>query len=93
MTTLYKSPDIVIGDHEWHLMVRLHYGRATMKHYFRPLSAIKVKWTSIEKWKGSLHEQFRNRFAPYRRHALIAIALHEQRAKAVLARERLRAAA
>jgi hypothetical protein len=90
MTTLYKSPDIVIGDYECHLMVHGCY-YFTM-HYFRPLSAVKRKWSNITAWKGGLHPQFRNRFAPYRRHALIAIALHEQRGRAVLARERVRAA-
>lgn len=52
MTTIYRSPTIAIGDHEWHLAV-VRKGRKVLRRYkWRPLSARPYAWRGIEAWPG-----------------------------------------
>lgn len=92
MTTLYRSPSIIIGDFEWHLHVRKHNGRAKLQYYFRPLSAARYRWMPITTWKGRKPALF-NTFQTYRLHALRAIESDLHRAALIATRDRARLAA
>lgn len=90
--TLYRSPAVIIGDHEWHLCVRKVSGRVTMQYYFRPLSLTRYRWLPITNWEGRKPALF-DKFQTYRLHALRAKDNDLRRASLIAARERLRVAA
>lgn len=63
MTTLYRTPNIVIDQHEWHASVETKGGRVYRRFKFRPLSVRPVMWSPIDTWPGrkpkGLHRSFR----------------------------------
>lgn len=53
MTTLYRSPNIVIDGFEWHLAVELRNGRPRRFTRWRPLGK-PAMWQPITKWIGHM---------------------------------------
>lgn len=71
MTTLYRSPTIVIADHEWHLCVEKLGGRIYRRYKFRPVSTRALAWRSADKWPGRPFKLWRD-FGRYIPHAKAA---------------------
>jgi hypothetical protein len=72
MTILYRTPNIVINEFEWHATVEVRFRRVMRCFRFRPLSHYvkAVMWFPIVEWKGHKPQadQFRKAFEPYRLH-------------------------
>lgn len=61
MTTLYRSPNVIIEQHEWHVAVIKRDGRTARRYFWRPLSSKETPWYSLDKWEGrkpALHYHF-----------------------------------
>lgn len=73
MTTLYRSPTIVIAEHEWHLCVEKLGGRIYRRYKFRPMPARRGThlWHKADAWKGRPFKLWRD-FGPYIGHAKAA---------------------
>lgn len=71
MSTLYRSPTVTIGDHEWHLTVRKLGGRIYRQYKWRPVSTKPHAWQLIEHWPGRKPKLWMD-FEPYRKHAVRA---------------------
>lgn len=73
MTTLYRSPTIVIADHEWHLCVEKLGGRIYRRYKFRQMPARRGThlWRKAEQWQGKPFKLWRD-FGPYIGHAKVA---------------------
>lgn len=85
MTTLYRSPNIVIDQHEWHAAVTLCRGRTSLAYRWRPLSLKEYRWSNLNTWVGPKPKRFLNRFLIFRAHIRTALLSHELRRGAVLA--------
>lgn len=76
MTTLYRTPNLVLGPHEWHAVVKIKDGRIRRMFYFRPNASSgepKDMWLPLTQWKGHKPKSREFRvFAPYKRHMLLA---------------------
>lgn len=72
MTLLYRSPNIVIDGHEWHVTVDVSQrGKVSRNFRFRPCTHRRVRWAHITEWPLSqlplgLKEKFRPYFASMR---------------------------
>jgi hypothetical protein len=62
MVTLYRSPSIIVDEHEWHLHTRVDYGHVSTVYYFRPLSRVRYRWMPITSWKGHKPKNLRRVF-------------------------------
>ncbi len=83
-TLLYRSPNVIVDAHEWHVAAKLHRGnRITIGYYWRPLGAVRGDWKSLVKWQGPRPKQFARQFQRYRPHALVARDTERQRQEAV----------
>lgn len=75
--TLYRSPSLIIDDHEWHIAVTVGSagsrqrtpGRAVKQYFWRPLSLRQYKWLSITAWKGPKPKGLWHLFQIYHPHA------------------------
>ncbi|XUM19789.1 hypothetical protein ACRAVF_19170 [Bradyrhizobium oligotrophicum S58] len=83
MTILYRSPDVIIGEHEWHMIVRDINGRVYTMTHWRPLSAKPLAWQQITTWRGRKPDEMQ-RFRP---HAAVAVRSKAARLEAVRERE------
>jgi hypothetical protein len=91
VSTLYRSPNIIIDAHEWHLAVeddsRLNGNRdrrSVIQYKWRPVSDRPLPWKTIAQWVGPKPKSFNQRFMkPYRRHAELAMKSDLQRGEAV----------
>jgi hypothetical protein len=76
MTTLYRTPNIVIDEFEWHASVETKDGRVYRRFKFRPLSHYlrKEMWLPITSWRGHRPKlrQFSKAFAPFKAHMVRA---------------------
>lgn len=72
MTLLYRSPNIVIDKHEWHVTVNQSRGKRITVYRFRPIGA-NVNWQSITKWTGRPPKGLREFFEPYRKSIQVAM--------------------
>ena len=85
MTTLYRSPTLLIGDHEWHLRVERNQShgltRVAMQYYFRPFSAVPLSWRPVHEWRTPMPERFGSRFQTYRLHGRLAMEFEAKRAE------------
>lgn len=73
MTTLYRSPNIIIDAHEWHVLVTLHHKRVLLQYRWRPLSAKQFRWLPITSWQGPKPKNMCNRFQKFKPHVLLAM--------------------
>lgn len=74
MTTLYRTPNIVIGAFEWHAAVRQKDGRISRNFYFRPNVLPRRAWVPMSSWKGRrpTWNEFERAFGKFKRHMTIA---------------------
>jgi hypothetical protein len=79
MVTLYRSPSIIVDEHEWHLHTRVDYGHVSTVYYFRPLSRVRYRWMPITSWKGHKPKNLRRVFQAHLRHAKAAVDNHRRR--------------
>jgi hypothetical protein len=70
MTLLYRSPNVVIGAHEWYGAVEIHQGRITRAFRWRPNGGPRRKWQGMSKWVGHRPRwrEFNTVFGPYKKH-------------------------
>jgi hypothetical protein len=68
VTTFYRTPDIVIDAHEWHVVVWRKCSRVSVCYRWRPVSLKTHRWQSIKTWKGRKPLDLWRYFAPYKRH-------------------------
>lgn len=86
LTTFYRTPDIIVDAHEWHVIVWRKSGKATTVAYrWRPVAAKTHRWQSITSWKGPKPFGLWRFFAPYKRHIEHAKGCDKRRAEAVAA--------
>lgn len=68
---LYRTPNVVIEDAEWHASVELRDGR--VRRHFRFRRSDREMWQPIAEWKGHLPKALRGRaFQAFRLHMLQA---------------------
>lgn len=77
MTTLYRSPDVVIDAHQWHVVVRKIHGRVVTTYRWRTLSG--GCWHLISNWVGPRPKGLCNRMWRYRCHIREALESEEKR--------------
>jgi hypothetical protein len=73
MPTLYRSPTLVIGEHEWHLRVETDHGRPFIAYRFRPADK-PAPWQSAQRFPGRMPKGMWKLFQAYIPHARIAAA-------------------
>lgn len=83
MTTLYRTPNIIIDAHEWHATVRLRDGRISLAYRWRPLSARTYQWSNMGTWKGPRPKGLGDTFQVFRRHIRRAMASESARREAI----------
>lgn len=75
--TLYRSPNLVIDAHEWHVWVirstgRYGAGSVIMQYRWRPLSAKAFQWLPITAWQGPKPKRLGHKFSKFRLHVALA---------------------
>lgn len=83
MTTIYRTPNLIIDAHEWHAAVMLNGGRISLAYRWRPLSLRLYHWSNMAKWNGPRPKNFCNRFWPYRLHIRAAMRSEVERRRAI----------
>jgi hypothetical protein len=83
MTTLYRSPTLIIDRHEWHVAVVKHYGRAAVRYCWRPLSARAERWQPISAWEGPKPKRIGDAFWRFRGHVREAMNSEQARRDAL----------
>ena len=81
MGILYRSPNVLIDSHEWHITVRLEdNGHVTTGYRFRPagVAGRNVMWQAVTAWPDRLPKGLNAFFAPYKRSVQVAIASAER---------------
>lgn len=68
MTTLYRTPNLIIDRHEWHAAVVKHYGKTTLRYFWRPLSARAERWQPVTAWEGPKPKRIGRTFWRFRLH-------------------------
>jgi hypothetical protein len=71
MTTLYRSPNVILADHEWHVHVWHRKGHVTTCYYFRPLSTRPMAWQPQSEWTGHKPKwrEWNRSFGKFKMHA------------------------
>lgn len=72
MTLLYRSPNLRIDDHEWHVTVDQSGDRRSVNYRFRRVGA-RIKWQNITKWEGRPPKSLREFFEPYQKSIRVAM--------------------
>ncbi len=81
---LYRSPNVIVDAHEWHVAAKLHRGnRITIGYYWRPLVHVRGDWKSLSQWEGPRPKNFARQFQRYRPHAIVARDSEKRRQEAV----------
>lgn len=83
VTTLYRTPNVIIDRHEWHVAVVKHYGRASVRYCWRPLSARAERWQPIATWEGPKPKRIGDVFWRFRGHVREAMASEQARRDAL----------
>lgn len=72
MTTLYRSPNVLIDGVVWHVAV-IRNGNRRVNVQYRWRRSEREMWQSVAAWPGSLPKGLRNRFGTYRKSVLAAV--------------------
>lgn len=69
---LYRSPNLLIDENEWHVVVWRRGRSVTVTYRFRKPGRHGylyryAPWQRMDKWEGSLPKGLRSFFVPYRR--------------------------
>ncbi len=83
MTVIYRTPNQIIDNHEWHAAVTLRCGRVALVYRFRPLSLREVAWQSVSAWRGPKPKGMCNVFWRFRGHIREAMASEQTRLDAL----------
>lgn len=97
MGILYRTPNIVIDEFEFHVAVELRDGgRARRYTRFRPLiDRHKIPWTSVASFPGHMPKSLAKRLNPFKRHIAQAeqsVAENRRASKALQAKRTARIA-
>lgn len=84
MTTLYRSPDVIIDRHEWHLIVKRHNGRTFKRFFWRPLSLKTLAWSNVAAWRGPKPKGLGDRFTKFKTHVAAAMECEARRRDAAM---------
>jgi hypothetical protein len=70
MTTLYRSPNVMVDGVRWHVAVerRRIVGKPIVCYRFQTTT-----WKSVHHWPGRLPKALYKAFKPYRRHVNVAL--------------------
>jgi hypothetical protein len=82
MTTLYRSPSLIIDAHEWHVAVYLKDGHTFTRFRWRPLSIRNYHWSNIKTWKGPRPKDLGDKFWRFRLHVRLAMESEARRREA-----------
>lgn len=96
MTTLYRSPTVIIDAHEWHVVVLLGKSGRVSQHYrWRPVAIRASCWSNITSWKGPKPKGLFRRLSRFRIHVQFAMGTEVRRkaAAATLGQKPIRTAA
>jgi hypothetical protein len=88
-TTLYRSPNVVIDAHEWHVLVCKCRGRSLLQYRWRPLSLREFRWLPITSWVGPKPKRIGNVlriFKPHVERAMRSEAVRRERVAALRSR-------
>jgi hypothetical protein len=90
VTTLYRTPNVIIDAHEWHASVETKNGRVYRRFKFRPLSHYirREMWLPITSWTGRKPKGIGKRFAAFKAHMVQAersVAENSRAARALVA--------
>jgi hypothetical protein len=83
MTTLYRTPNVIIDRHEWHIAVVKHYGKTTLRYCWRPLSQRAERWQPITVWEGPKPKRIWHAFKRFRLHVREAMNSEQARVEAL----------
>jgi hypothetical protein len=83
MTTLYRTPNIIVDKHEWHVAVVKHYGKTVVRYCWRPLSTRAARWQSIAVWEGPKPKRIGHAFLRFRGHIREAMGYEQARLEAL----------
>lgn len=72
MTLLYRSPNVTIDRHEWHVTVNQSSSKRIVTYRFRQIGA-NVKWQPIARWQGRPPKGLTEFFLPYRKSVRVAM--------------------
>lgn len=90
MTTFYRTPNIIVDAHEWHVIVwSINRSKPTIVYRWRPVSEKTRQWYTVDKWVGPRPFELWRYFAKYRSHikeALLCEDRRRQTAAAIAAR-------
>ena len=64
---------VIIDNHEWHIIVRLDYGRVHRQLRWRPLSLRNYQWSNVTTWEGPKPKDLLKRFAKFNKHIRMAL--------------------
>lgn len=84
VTVLYRTPDIVVDAHEWHVIVWRQRGHVSVAYRWRPVAIKTHAWQSILTWKGPKPLRLWKFFAPYKRHIEYAKGCDARRREAAM---------
>jgi hypothetical protein len=86
MTTIYRSPPVIIDRHEWYVAVErrsTQYGRRSFRRFrFRALGSNDA-FRSIDAWVGPKPKAMWRSFRPFLKHVEAALAAEVAKAAAV----------
>lgn len=78
MTTLYRSPNVLVDGIEFHVTVEQHKGRRPVtRYYFRTRNPTVSMWAPVEQFQGRLPKGMRRFFKKYRGSIADALATAE----------------
>ncbi len=82
-TTLYRSPNVIIDAHEWHVLVCRTKRRVILQYRWRPLCSKPGMWRPITQWTGAKPKRLSHYFDKYRLHIRDARESESVRAAAI----------
>ena len=83
MTTLYRSPNVIIDRHEWHAVVYLRRERAILTYHWRPLTGKREGWRDVTTWQGPKPKGMPAAFWRFRAHIREAMGSEIARREAI----------
>jgi hypothetical protein len=68
VTALYRSPNVIIDAHEWHVLVK-HTGKRVCTYYrWRPVSEKPLMWQPMVAWEGPKPKNFQRYLKKFHPH-------------------------
>jgi hypothetical protein len=83
MTCVYRSPNVFIEQHEWHVLVSRKKGRVAIVYRFRPLSNKPLQWQNRIEWVGPMPRDWKRKMGTYQKHARDTVEREKMRDAAI----------